>query len=108
MDKEGADYATVLKQAQELGYAERNPEADVEGGDACRKIAILTSLVYGKNLDYNRIHMEGITRITTDDFKYADKMGYSVKLVGTTEKQTASYIHMLPRSCFHMTIRWQR
>ena len=86
MDKEGADYATVLKQAQELGYAERNPEADVEGGDACRKIAILTSLVYGKNLDYNRIHMEGITRITTDDFKYADKMGYSVKLVGTTRK----------------------
>ena len=86
MDKEGADYATVLKQAQELGYAERNPEADVEGGDACRKIAILTSLVYGKNLDYNRIHMEGITKITTDDFKYADKMGYSVKLVGTTRK----------------------
>ena len=76
----------MLKQAQELGYAERNPEADVEGGDACRKIAILTSLVYGKNLDYNRIHMEGITRITTDDFKYADKMGYSVKLVGTTRK----------------------
>ena len=86
MDKEGADYATVLKQAQELGYAERNPVADVEGGDACRKIAILTSLVYGKNLDYNRIHMEGITKITTDDFKYADKMGYSVKLVGTTRK----------------------
>lgn len=86
MDKEGADYATVLKQAQELGYAERNPEADVEGGDACRKIAILTSLVYGKNLDYNRIHMEGITKITTDDFKYADKIGYSVKLVGTTRK----------------------
>ena len=63
MDKEGADYATVLKQAQELGYAERNPEADVEGGDACRKIAILTSLVYGKNLDYNRIHMEGMAKI---------------------------------------------
>ena len=79
MDKEGAGYATVLKQAQDLGYAERNPEADVEGGDACRKIAILTSLVYGKNLDYNRIHMEGITKITTDDFKYADKMGYDKK-----------------------------
>ena len=83
---EGAQYDEVLKEAQDNGFAERNPEADVEGGDACRKIAILTSLVYGKNLDYNRIHMEGITRITTDDFKYADKMGYSVKLVGTTRK----------------------
>ena len=71
MANEGADYATVLKQAQELGYAERNPEADVEGGAACRKIAILTSLAYGKNLDYNRIHTEGITKITTEDFQYA-------------------------------------
>ena len=58
MDQEGASYDEVLKQAQELGYAERNPEADVEGGDACRKIAILTSIVYGKHLDYTKIHTE--------------------------------------------------
>lgn len=86
MDKEGVDYDTVLKQAQELGYAERNPEADVEGGDACRKIAILTSLVYGQYLDYNRIHMEGMTKITTKDFDYATAMGYSIKLIGTTRR----------------------
>ena len=85
MANEGADYATVLKQAQELGYAERNPEADVMGGDACRKIAILTSLVYGKNLDYTTIHTEGITDITTEDFKYAKALDASIKLVGTTK-----------------------
>lgn len=103
MDKENADYASVLKQAQELGYAERNPEADVEGGDACRKIAILTSLAYGKNLDYNRIHTEGITAITTEDFAYAHKLGYSVKLVGVTRREEGTLYSfvapvMLPHS----------
>lgn len=87
MDQEGASYDEVLKQAQELGYAERNPEADVEGGDACRKIAILTSIVYGKHLDYTKIHTEGITKISTEDFKYADALGVSIKLVGTTKKE---------------------
>ena len=87
MDQEGASYDEVLKQAQELGYAERNPEADVEGGDACRKIAILTSIVYGKQLDYTKIHTEGITKISTEDFKYADALGVSIKLVGTTKKE---------------------
>ena len=87
MDQEGASYDEVLKQAQELGYAERNPEADVEGGDACRKIAILTSIVYGKHLDCTKIHTEGITKISTEDFKYADALGVSIKLVGTTKKE---------------------
>ena len=87
MDQEGASYDEALKQAQELGYAERNPEADVEGGDACRKIAILTSIVYGKHLDYTKIHTEGITKISTEDFKYADALGVSIKLVGTTKKE---------------------
>ena len=87
MDQEGASYDEVLKQAQNLGYAERNPEADVEGGDACRKIAILTSIVYGKHLDYTKIHTEGITKISTEDFKYADALGVSIKLVGTTKKE---------------------
>lgn len=87
MDQEGASYDEVLKQAQDLGYAERNPEADVEGGDACRKIAILASIVYGKHLDYTKIHTEGITKISTEDFKYADALGVSIKLVGTTKKE---------------------
>jgi len=85
MSNEGADYDTVLKQAQELGYAERNPEADVEGGDACRKIAILTSIAFGKHLDYARIHTEGITKITAEDFKYAKSMNATIKLLGTTK-----------------------
>ena len=82
MDKEGADYATVLKQAQELGYAERNPEADVEGYDACRKIAILSSLMFGKNVDSEKVPTEGITKITAADFEYANAAEYTIKLLG--------------------------
>ena len=58
---EGADYDTVLKEAQANGYAERNPEADVEGYDACRKIAILSSLISGQQVDFEDIYCEGIT-----------------------------------------------
>ena len=75
MEKEGADFADVLKEAQEKGYAERNPEADVEGYDACRKIAILSSLMSGKNVKYEDIYTEGITKITSTDFTYAHAMG---------------------------------
>ena len=82
MDQEGASYDEVLKQAQDLGYAERNPEADVEGGDACRKIAILTSIVYGKHLDYTKIHTEGITKITAKDIEYAKEFDSVIKLLG--------------------------
>lgn len=82
MRDEGTDFEEVLKEAQDLGYAERNPEADVEGYDACRKIAILTSLAYGKQVDYNDIYTEGITKITATDFKYARKMKSTIKLVG--------------------------
>lgn len=74
MEKEGADFEEVLKEAQEKGYAERNPEADVEGYDACRKIAILSSLMCGKNVKYEDIYTEGITKITSTDFAYAHAM----------------------------------
>ena len=84
MDKEGASFDAVLKEAQELGYAERNPEADVEGYDTCRKIAILTAMATGKEVDFEDIQTEGITKITDVDFKYADKMGTSIKLFGTS------------------------
>ncbi|MDE6233891.1 MAG: homoserine dehydrogenase [Lachnospiraceae bacterium] len=86
MSKEGLDFDTVLKEAQELGYAERNPAADVEGFDACRKIAILASITYGKNVDFEDIYTEGITNISDVDFKYANKIGYSVKLFGKAKK----------------------
>lgn len=84
MDKEGASFAAALKEAQDLGYAERNPEADVEGYDTCRKIAILTAMATGREVNYEHIYTEGITRITDVDFRYADKMGTSVKLFGSS------------------------
>lgn len=84
MDKEGESFENALKEAQNLGYAERNPEADVEGHDTCRKIAILTAMATGREVNYEDIYTEGITRITDIDFKYAEKMGTSVKLFGTS------------------------
>ena len=86
MDNEGVSFDDVLKDAQEKGYAERNPEADVEGYDACRKIAILSSLAFGKQVDFEDIHTEGITKITTSDMTYAKKMNKTIKLLGTSTK----------------------
>lgn len=86
MRDEGADFEEVLKEAQDKGYAERNPEADIEGYDACRKIAILTSLVCGQQVDYEDIYTEGITRITQEDFLYAKSLKGSIKLLGTYQR----------------------
>lgn len=86
MSQEGLDFDTVLREAQKLGYAERNPEADVEGYDACRKIAILSSLACGHQVDFEDIYTEGITRITERDFRYADALGVKIKLIGTGKK----------------------
>lgn len=86
MRDEGADFADVLREAQEKGYAERNPEADIEGYDACRKIAILTSLVCGQQVNYEDIHTEGITKITQEDFLYAKSLKGSIKLLGTYQR----------------------
>ena len=82
MEKDGADFADVLKEAQEKGYAERNPEADVEGHDACRKISILSSLMTGKTVNSEKVYTEGITKVSAADFVYAKKMGKSIKLLG--------------------------
>lgn len=95
MSKEGLDFDTVLKEAQELGYAERNPEADVEGYDACRKIAILTSLAYGQHVDYEDIYTEGITKITDIDFKYAAKLGKVIKLFGKSRRAGDKFFAMV-------------
>lgn len=86
MANEGSDFDEVLKEAQELGYAEKDPTADVEGYDACRKIAILTSLAYGQQVDYQDIYTEGITKITAEDFKYAKAIGAAIKIFGTSKK----------------------
>ncbi len=87
MDREGASFNGALKEAQDLGYAERNPEADVEGYDTCRKIAILTAMATGREVNYEDIYTEGITAITDTDFKYADKMGASIKLFGSSRRE---------------------
>lgn len=86
MAENGSDFDEVLKDAQDKGYAERNPEADVEGYDACRKIAILSSLAFGDHVDYEDIYTEGITKITATDIKYAKVMGTSIKLLATSKK----------------------
>lgn len=95
MEREGAAFEEVLKEAQEKGYAERNPEADIEGYDACRKIAILSSLMCGKNVRYQDIYTEGITKITADDFKYAKEMDCTIKLLGLAKEENGGLYAMV-------------
>ena len=91
MADEGADFDDVLKDAQEKGYAEKDPTADIEGHDPCRKIAILTSLVCGKQVDFEEIHCEGITKISATDMKYAKAMGRSIKLLASSKRVGDNY-----------------
>ena len=84
MYEEGWGFDEALKMAQKLGYAERNPEADIEGYDTCRKIAILTAAASGQEVDYEQIPTEGITKLTDVDFSYAARLGASIKLFGTS------------------------
>ena len=95
MADEGLAFDAVLKRAQEKGYAERNPEADVEGYDACRKITILTSLACGKQVDYEDIYTEGITKITEADIQYAKALHASVKLFGTSKWENNTIYSMV-------------
>ena len=81
MATDGADYETVLKEAQAKGYAERNPAADVEGKDAARKIAILASIAFNSRVKFEDVSIEGITKITPADICHAEKLGYVVKLL---------------------------
>lgn len=87
MIENGMSFEDALKLAQQNGYAEQNPAADVEGKDACRKICILASLVYGKHIYPDEVHTEGITTITANDVSAASKAGYAIKLIGRA-KQT--------------------
>ena len=95
MSTEGSDFSAVLKEAQELGYAEADPTADVEGHDAGRKIAILSSLAYGKFVNYEDVYMEGITKITQEDMEYARTLGMNIKLLATSRKVGDSYYAMV-------------
>ena len=95
MTFEGLEFDDVLKDAQARGYAERDPANDIEGYDSCRKIAILTSLVCGQQVDFEEIHTEGITNITATDIKYAKAMGRVIKLLATSRKAGDSYYAMV-------------
>ena len=87
MIKEGMGFDEALKIAQELGYAERDPSADVEGHDTCRKICILASLAFGRHVYPDNIHTEGITKITLEDVKYCESMNSVIKLIGFASKR---------------------
>lgn len=95
MIDEGLEFDEVLRDAQQKGYAERNPEADVEGHDACRKIAILSSLAYGKRVDFTDIYTEGITRITSADIQYAKAMKKTIKLLAYSSRQKDQVMAMV-------------
>lgn len=95
MSTEGCEFDTVLKEAQQKGYAEADPTADVEGYDACRKIAILSSLAFGRQVDYEDIYTEGISKITATDIKYAKAMGQMIKLLAVSRKVDGSFYAMV-------------
>lgn len=95
MSDEGIDFNAALIEAQKLGYAERNPAADVEGHDACRKIAILSSLAFGMQVDFEDIYTEGITKITEKDIQYAKSLGARIKLFASSIRQNDSVYAMV-------------
>ncbi|HEY9061426.1 MAG TPA: homoserine dehydrogenase [Pseudobacteroides sp.] len=86
MNRHGKDFDSALKEAQANGYAEADPTADIEGHDACRKIAILSSIAYNEYVDYRKIVTEGITKLTLADMHYAEMCGSVIKLVGRSVK----------------------
>lgn len=92
MTEEGSEFDVVLKEAQDLGYAEKDPTADIEGHDAQRKIAILTSLVCGQQVEYTDIPTEGISHITANDIKYAKKINRNIKLLATSTAVGDTYV----------------
>ncbi len=95
MIDEGLEFDEVLKDAQQKGYAERNPEADVEGYDACRKIAILSSLAYGQRVDYTDVYTEGISKISSADILYAKAMGRTIRLLAFSKKEGSQVTAMV-------------
>lgn len=86
MREKGSAFADVLKQAQELGYAEADPTFDIEGHDAAHKITIMSALAFGTPLNFNACYLEGISRLDSRDIKYAEELGYRIKLLGITRK----------------------
>jgi homoserine dehydrogenase len=95
MSDEGISFDLALKNAQDLGYAERDPSADIEGHDACRKIAILSSLAYGMQVDFEDIYTEGITNITDIDIKYAKALNARIKLFASSIREDDKNVYAM-------------
>lgn len=96
MEETGGEFENILKEAQELGYAEADPSFDIDGVDAAHKLAILTSLAYATPVDFDKVHIEGITSVTAADISYATELGYRIKLLGVarrTEKGIEQRVH---------------
>ncbi len=86
MRDKGLGFDTVLKQAQKLGYAEADPTFDIEGIDAAHKITIMASIAFGIPMQFDKVYTEGITKLTGEDIRYAEELGYRIKLLGITKK----------------------
>lgn len=95
MIREQMSFEAALALAQQLGYAERNPAADVEGHDSCRKICILASLAYGKHVYPDQVHTEGITKLTLEDVEYAESWGGVIKLIGRVKRDEKKKLQII-------------
>jgi len=93
MRDKGLDFNTVLKEAQRLGYAEADPTFDIEGTDAAHKATIMSAIAFGVPMQFDKAHVEGITKLSAIDIRYAEQLGYRIKLLGITKK-TASGIEL--------------
>jgi homoserine dehydrogenase len=89
MRDKGLSFDTVLKEAQRLGYAEADPTFDVEGVDAAHKLTIMSAIAFGIPMQFDKAHIEGISKLTAEDLKYAEQLGYRIKLLGITKRRSA-------------------
>jgi len=89
MRDKGSDFATVLKEAQRLGYAEADPTFDIEGVDAAHKVTLMSAIAFGIPVQFDKAHVEGITKLAAQDIKYAEQLGYRIKLLGITRRAAA-------------------
>ena len=98
MRDKGSDFEVVLKEAQRLGYAEADPTFDIEGVDAAHKAALMSAIAFGVPVQFDKAYVEGITRLVAKDIKYAEQLGYRIKLLGIT-KQMANGIELRVHPC---------
>jgi homoserine dehydrogenase len=89
MREKGLDFDVVLQEAQRLGYAETDPTFDIEGVDAAHKVTLMSALAFGIPVQFDQAYIEGITKLGAADIKYAEQLGYRIKLLGITKRTEA-------------------